>query len=178
MACIIYLIFAFRLIKKPGQSFATYLLFCILDTISGFVAIAENSNYWLPFGFCVGAGLVALILIIKKEVYWSWFETGITIGIGICVGVWWKEGSYAGLVASALAMFLAGFPLIKDTFFNPGKTPKDIFFLFSIANLISLFGGETWTFKDKGFSALALLGGLIVLLLSLRKPTVTIAGVH
>lgn len=158
--------------KKIDQSFATYFLWGTLDAIAFVSIILQGGNFWLPLGYAIGALTVAGLLAFRGKVNWSWLESLVVVLCIICMIVWWQLGNKAATIASVAALGIASIPQIVGTYKDPKTTPTLIYFVFTLAGLLSFIGGENWTVEDKLYSGTAFLLSLSIALLSLRRPLV------
>lgn len=159
------------------QSFATWLLWSILDALVVASLIYQHGNYKLSLGYMTGAIAITILLIYQRKVSWTWFETMIAILAIICMAVWWYSGPKAGTVASSLALAIASIPLQIAVLKNPKDAPILPYILFLVANIVSFLGGKSWTIEERFFPGSAIIVTLLVLLLAMRKPKTVKAGV-
>jgi hypothetical protein len=76
---------------KVRQSFTTYALWSALDFIAAYSIYTQDGNFWLPFLYAIGAGLISLSLLIKKNFSWSnldWFIAGFNSLIFFTSSFW------------------------------------------------------------------------------------------
>src|ERR1041385_911137 len=151
------------------QSFAAFLLWALLDGIAAATTIIEGGNYWLALFNAIGSAAITLILVRKKQVSWTWIETMTAILVVICLVVWYTSGELAGIVASSLAVFIAGIPQVIDTFKKPENTPWLPYAVFLVGNVIALMAGKAWTIEERFYQCISLSISVILLVLSLRR---------
>lgn len=151
------------------QSFAAFFLWALLDGIATVTTIIEGGNYWLALSNAMGSALITIILVRKKQVSWTWIETMTAILVVICLVVWCASGELAGIVASSLAVLVAGIPQMVDTFRKPESTPWLPYAIFLVGNILSLIAGRSWSIEERFYQCVSLFISLAVLVLSLRK---------
>lgn len=151
------------------QNFVTYFLWGLLDAIVFVTILLQGGNIWLPLGYTIGSLIVAVFLLIKKQFSWTWVETLVVVLIAICLFIWWKEGARAATIASVAALGIASVPQIVETWKDPDATPTKIFFVFTLAGLLSFIGGASWTIEDKLYPGTAFILSLSIALISTRK---------
>ena len=159
---------------KIRQSFATYLLWGILDLITSVTIILQHGNYWLSVFYAFGALSIASLLMIKRQITWTWFETLVSALVSICVIVWYFEGERFALIASITSLLIASIPQIIQTLINPSLTPTGIYLVFSLASLLSFLGGKTFSLEEKLYPGTGLIMCLLIAFLSTRKSSLKI----
>jgi hypothetical protein len=171
--CVIAYVFLIIGINKPNmeQSFAAFLLWGMLDTIAMITSIFEQGNYWLPLSNSVGASLVAILLIAKKQVVWTWVESLTAALVVICLIVWGIAGERAGLIASSIAVLIASVPQMIDTYKRPQSTPTIAYAIFLFADVLSVFAGKGWTIEERFYSVIGGILSIVILVFSLKKST-------
>ncbi len=155
--------------NKASQSFAAFFLWALLDSIATATSFLHDGNFWLPFSNVVGSSTIAIILISKKQVSWSWVETMTAVLVIICLAVWRMSGEKAGIIASSLAVVIATVPQMVETYKKPADTPVNVYFIFLAANVLSLLAGESWTIGERFYAACSVFLCLMVIV-----PAVTV----
>ena len=167
---IAYLVIAYGIFRSGvKQSFAAFLLWGMLDLIATVTTIIEHGNYWLALSNAVGASSICLLLVIKKQVSWSWVETLTAALVVICLIVWATAGEIAGIIASSIAVVIASVPQMVDTFKKPASTPTLAYIIFLIANVLSIFAGRSWSIEERLYAVCGVFLTLVILIFSLRK---------
>lgn len=152
------------------QNFVTYFLWGVLDLVIFASIIFQNGhNFWLSFFYAVGSFIVAIFLVFKGQTKWTWIESMVVILIIICMFIWWQIGSKAANIAAVIALGIASIPQIFDTIKNPNFTPTGLYFVYSLASLLSFIAGENWNVKDKLYSGGAFFLSVLITILSMRK---------
>src|SRR5262249_4877754 len=90
LALLLFIPLIFGILKEgaEGQSCATWLLWCALDTILTISLLQSGGNYLLPLGFAIGDIAVVILLVAKRKVTWGIFETIILLMVIACLAVW------------------------------------------------------------------------------------------
>jgi len=158
--------------NKVEQSFAAFLLWAMLDSIATATTILQDGNFWLPLGYAVGSGVIALLLVAKKQVSWSWIETMTFLLVIICILVWYTSGEQAGIVSSSLAVVIASFPQMVETYKKPIATPVGPYVIFLVANILSFMAGKSWSIEERFYPACAVFLCMVILLLTRRRSVV------
>jgi len=148
---------------KAVQSFAAFFLWALLDSIATVTSFLHDGNYWLPLSNVIGSSTIAIILVSKKQVSWSWVETMTAILVIICLAVWHTTGEKAGIIASSLAVEIATIPQMVETYSKPGDTPVKVYYIFLAANLLSFVAGQSWTIGERFYAACSVFLCLMVI---------------
>ncbi|GAB3226735.1 hypothetical protein [Spirosoma arcticum] len=165
-----YVVLFVGLLKtKIEQSFAAFMLWAMLDIIATITTILEEGNYWLALGNAAGSTAITGLLVIKKQVSWSWIETMTALLVLVCLVIWFTTGEKAGLIASSLAVIMASVPQLVATYKKPWTTPTAIYVVFLIAAILSFIAGKSWTIEQRFYSGCAVFLCSVIVLFSLRK---------
>lgn len=174
---ITYIFLFVRIIKnKAKQNFVAFLLWALLSIITTITIFIEEGNYWLPLGNVVGETAITILLVVKKQIAWSWVETMTAILVVLCIIIWFLVGEKAAIVSASLATLIASIPQMVSTYKKPSSTPTGIYIAFLLANLISLYAGKSWTIEERFYPICAVLLCLFIVLFSIRgfyKPVVS-----
>ncbi|RAW00550.1 hypothetical protein DQQ10_13200 [Pseudochryseolinea flava] len=157
--------------NKAEQSFAAFLLWALLDSIATITTYLEHGNYWLPFSNVIGTITVTLLLVVKRQVSWSWVENVTAFLVIICVAIWYSAGEQAGIVASSLAVVIASIPQMVDTFKRPRTTPVLSYILFFSANVVSFLAGRTWTIEERFYAACSMFLCFVIIFFAFSRRT-------
>jgi len=132
-----------------GQSFATWLLWALLDAILAASIIRQHGNYLIVVGFTVGDGVMAAALLWKHRVIWGWFETAVLALVLGCLVVWNVSGPRGVTIAGTVAICVAGLPGLVALWKNPDRRLATIWALYALANAVSFFGGTAMTLEER-----------------------------
>ena len=155
--------------NKIDQSFATFMLWALLDAIATITTILQHGNYLLPLGYSFTAAAITIALIVKKKITWSWVESLTALLVLVCLVLWYTIGDKAGTVASSLAVVIATIPQAVDTYKKPEKTPAGIYFIYFLAATLSFIAGKTWTVEERFYSGSVIFLTAVIILFSMRK---------
>lgn len=173
VAFIAYIPLAIGIFRDTAkQSFAAFLLWAMLDTIAMATTWIQEGNHWLALGNVIGSTAITVLLIVKKQVSWSRIETITAFLVIVCLTIWYSMGETAGIIASSLAVVIASFPQMVDTFRNPSGTPQIAYLIFLCGNILSLFAGREWTIEERFYAACSTFICAVILLLSTSKTKV------
>jgi hypothetical protein len=138
--------------NTASQSFAAFFLWGMLDAIAMVGLILQHGNFWLPLSNVVGTATIASLLIVKKQVYWSWIETLTSILVLICMVIWFLTGDTGAIVSSSIALVIASIPQMADTYRRPKETPTLVYMIWLGANLLSFLAGKAWTINERFYA--------------------------
>jgi hypothetical protein len=135
--------------RGAGQSFATWGLWAVLDTILTITLWQQHGNYLLSLGFAVGG--VALTVVLLTQGGWAWgkFETVITLMVLASLTVWKFSGPRNATIAVTAAICIAGIPGIVVMLRKPQRSAAKLWAGYTVANGLSLFGGAMWSVEER-----------------------------
>src|SRR5436305_12108128 len=112
MALLLFIPLVAGILKSgtEGQSCATWLLWGLLDTVLTISLLAQHGNFWLPLGFAIGDLFLVVLLLVKRQFRWGWFETAIFGLVIACLLAWKVSGPRTATIASTLGVCFAGIP--------------------------------------------------------------------
>lgn len=144
--------FSYKTIKSElgsddeSMSFASFVLWAILDFISAVALYIKHGNPLLTILFVVGSGTISLYLFKHNKRSWGKSDWFITFLVMLCCIVWYFSGEIHAIIASTMAVLLAGVPQLLSVLKNPDKKLLPIFISFTLGNifffLISLYSGK------------------------------------
>ncbi len=135
--------------QGAGQSFASWLLWGSLDGILIATLIEQGGNFWIVVGFALGDLLIAGTLAWLRRFNWGKFETMILLLVIACVVGWRLAGPRAATVFSIVAVCVAGVPGFLSLKKNPDRKTANIWLGYSVANVLSFFGGTAMTLEQR-----------------------------
>jgi hypothetical protein len=135
--------------RGAGQSFATWGLWAVLDTILTITLWQQRGNYLLSLGFATGGIVLALVLL--KQGNWSWgrFETVIALAVLASLAVWAFSGPRNATIAVTTAVCIAGIPGFVEMVRNPQPAAAKLWAGFTAANVLAFFGGTAMTVEER-----------------------------
>lgn len=156
-----------------GQSFASWLLWGSLDGILIATLIEQGGNFWIVVGFTLGDLLIAGTLAWQRKFNWGRFETMTLLLVVICVVGWKLAGPRTATVFSILAVCVAGVPGFLTLKRNPDRKTGNVWLGYSVANVLSFFGGTAMTLEQRLAPGVFTVASLLMAWAGLRRVTVT-----
>jgi len=155
--------------KAPPTGLATFIMWSILDVLLLVNTIRNGQPIWLPFGWVLGATTASVALAIRGSWNWTWRESLSLAGATTAATVSVLMDGRFGLIASIVAMTIAGAPLLVDNLKNPVRQTFMLWFVTVIGCVLSLVGSD-WSFDGTvlPWSSLAYNGAMAIIVL--RKP--------
>ena len=139
------------------QSFAAFFLWGMLDTIAMVSAVLQAGNYWLAASNVVGAFGIAALLLYKRQFEWTITETITSLLVIVCLVIWYRAGNTVAIVASSLAVVIAGIPQMVHTRRQPEQTPIGAYLVWLSANILSFVSGRAWTIDERLYAFCAVI---------------------
>ena len=90
--------------RGAGQSFATWGLWAVLDTILTITLWQQHGNYLLSLGFALGGVALAAVLLWQGSWSWGRFETVIALMVLASLAVWKFSGPRNATIAKAFVI--------------------------------------------------------------------------
>jgi hypothetical protein len=151
------------------QSFAAFFLWTLLDAIATITTFLADGNYGLPLSNVVGSSAMVVLLIVKRQMSWSWIENMTAMLVFICLAVWYTAGEEAGIIASSLAVLMASIPQMAETYKTPQRTPVFPYLIFLTANILSFIAGQSWTIEERFYAGCSIFLCVVIIALAARK---------
>ncbi|MCX6753028.1 MAG: hypothetical protein NTW62_01615 [Candidatus Nomurabacteria bacterium] len=166
-----YLLISIGIIKGTvKQSFATWLLWLLLDFVMLAGILKQNGNILLYSVFTFGTLIVTLLLVFKKQFSWGKFESCVSLLVAICAWIYLSnDNAYVTTFSTVIALNIAAIPQIIDTLKRPHLTSTTANFLFATSSLLSISIAEKWTMKDLLPQINAMVFCSLIAVLSMRK---------
>ena len=135
--------------RGAGQSFASWVLWAVLDSILAVTLWQQHGNYLLSLGYALGG--IALAVVVLRQGQWSWgkFETVIALMVLASLAVWKFSGPRNATIAVTVAVCIAGIPGFVDMLRNPQPSAGKIWAGFTVANILAFFGGTAMTVEER-----------------------------
>ncbi|MDO8504437.1 MAG: hypothetical protein Q7S36_01135 [Candidatus Liptonbacteria bacterium] len=153
-----------------GQNFLTWALWFFLDVVAAASLISKGGNFLLAATYTVGSFIT--ILVIRKfgeKGKWTWFESVILALVFLSMGAWCFLGNRMATITSTTAMFIAGIPLLVDTYKKPKNAPFAVYLGYIVASCLSVAGGREWSVEERFYPATVLAISLLAALFAARK---------
>ena len=154
-----------------GQSFATWILWAMLDTILAISTMVQRGNFLLPLGFAAGGWVLTALLLVRKRFAWNRLDSLILALVLACLIVWAESGARTAIIAATLAICAAGIPGLIELWRNPQRAVGNIWAAYTVANLLAFFGGRAMTVPERFAPALFALLSLLMAAVSRRRPS-------
>ena len=149
--------------RGAGQSFATWGLWAVLDTILTITLWQQHGNFLLSLGFAVGGIVLAVVLLLQGGWAWGKFETVIALMVLAGIAVWKFSGPRNATIAVTFAVLIAGIPGFVEMLRKPQPAAGKLWAGFTVANLLAYFGGTAMTLEERlAPAAFTVLCGLMV----------------
>ena len=151
LALAIYLPLIVEIIRADGagQSFATWGLWAVLDTILTVTLWQQHGNYLLSLGFAVGGVALAAMLFWQGKWSWGRFETVIALMVFGSLTVWRFSGPRNATIAVTTAVCIAGIPGFVEMWRAPQPAAGKLWAGFTAANILAFFGGRAMTIEER-----------------------------
>jgi hypothetical protein len=172
LALLGYAILVFGILFRGAiQPISATLLWLLLDALAAWTAYSEGGNYLLAAGYTVGCLVAALATLYVGKISFQKSDFWIAGLVVACVMMWYGAGNLAGLVASSLAVFIAGLPALILYWRRPQDGLMSVWAIYTIANAVGLYGGwlKGTTLENLVFPLFAVSGSLIGMILIARK---------
>ena len=147
------------LFRGQKNNLATWIMWTFLDVFGYYGTSQIGDDLTLTRTFVIGTIVVAVILLIKWEVAWTWVEWFTAVLVFICFVVTIYGTTMQIIWATAFALSFAGVPWLKDLFLSKQATDYStkVSAMFFLAGVIF---AETSTLV-KGQSPIIATSGLI-----------------
>lgn len=156
--------------KKSHQSFTSWALWFVFDTIIAISTISVCGNWILPVVYSVSSFFV-VVMIAKKDGFQIHIIEAITIIIVIflVIMLWIFAGNINTITICTIGIVISSVPQIWDTFKKPHETPSLVYCIFLGAEGITCVGGKSWAIEERFYALAQLVVCMIIILLSLRQ---------
>jgi len=156
-------------VEDVPQNIVTWILWFLLDVVVMLSIIASgNKRPWLAMSFVFGAFSVSLILISKGMWKWGLVETLAVSGCVFSLIVWKAIGPKAAIIASTMAMLIAGLPATYDAWMFPNPASWWLWTGVAFGGLLNIFGAKGWTIQDSFLPIGSFLYNILMTVLVLR----------
>lgn len=151
------------------QSFTTWVLWFLLDSLSTTFLILQGGNFYLTIAYALGCILVSLCILKQREFKWTKFDSLILSLVLFCIFVWVFTNAECAIVASTLATVVAGIPQLVETYKKPEVSPITVNSLYLIASTLSIIGAKNWSIGERFFPVVVTIYGLLLVFAGVRK---------
>lgn len=152
-----------------GQSFSTWFLWSLLDTILSVSTILKHGNFLLPVGYAIGGWVLTALLLARAKFLWGRLDTVVLLlALGCLVG-WKLGGTKAAIVCATLATSIATIPGLAELWRHPRHAVGNVWAGFALANALSFFGGRAMTVEER-FTPAVFAGLSLLMFIVSRRP--------
>jgi len=135
--------------RGAGQSFATWGLWAVLDSMLTITLWQQHGNYLLSLGFAVGGVFLSAVLLAQGGWAWGKFESVIALMVLASLAVWKFSGPRNATIAVTAAICIAGIPGIVEMLRKPQRSAAKVWAGYTLANVLSFFGGTAMTLEER-----------------------------
>jgi len=135
--------------RGAGQSFASWGLWAVLDSILTITLWQQHGNYLLSLGFALGGIVLAVVLLVQGGWAWGKFETVIALMVLAGIAVWKFSGPRNATIAVTAAVCIAGIPGFVEMLRKPQPAAGKLWAGFTVANVLAFFGGTAMTVEER-----------------------------
>lgn len=135
--------------RGAGQSFATWGLWAVLDSMLTITLWEQHGNYLLSLGFAVGGVFLSVVLLAQGGFVWGKFETVIALMVLASMVVWKFSGPRNATIAVTVAICVAGIPGFVEMLRKPQPSAGKLWAGYTVANGLSFFGGTAMTVEER-----------------------------
>jgi hypothetical protein len=96
----------------------------------------------------IGGTIIVVGIFKSCEFSWSWFKTFISILVFICIYLWQYSGPTAVTILGTVAVIIAAFPEIIDTYKHPEENSLVVWLGFTASCIVSFFAGKSWAIEE------------------------------
>jgi hypothetical protein len=170
-ALIMYVPLIISVARKDGagQSFAMWALWGAMDTIVTISLIDQHGNFWLTLCFAAGSIILSALLLWRGRFSWGRLETVILLLVAVCLIIWKSSGPQNATIATTVAILIAGTPGLVELWRNPDRAVARIWTGFTLANLLALIGGLSWSIEERFAPAAFLVQALAMTVIGFRR---------
>ena len=135
--------------RGAGQSFATWALWSVLDSMLTITLWQQHGNYFLSLGFALGGIVLAAVLLQQSGFVWGKFESVIALMVLASLAVWKFSGPRNATIAVTTAICVAGIPGFVEMLRKPQPSAGKLWTGYTLANALSFFGGTAMTLEER-----------------------------
>ncbi|HEY1662604.1 MAG TPA: hypothetical protein VGI03_09315 [Verrucomicrobiae bacterium] len=155
-----------------GQSFSTWLLWAMLDSILAASTMVRHGNFLLPLGYAIGGWILTALLVMKGRFAWGRLDNVVLVLVIACVAGWRLGGARAAIIFATLATVIATLPGFIELWRHPQRSVGNVWMGFVLTNALSFAGGTAMTVEERFSPAIFAILSLFMVIAS-RKPAIT-----
>ena len=161
-----------------SQTFFTWVMYLILDTITMLSSANVDGNYVILFSFASGSLVMAGILFMQGRIFWTWHETIVTILIILCLIAWRYGGPYLAMVAGIVSEAIIGGYLAYRTIKYPRPKYNLLgYSIFLVVSILSVITAKEFNFKQVAYGIIETIL-CIITIIPLIKETIKVRRSH
>lgn len=155
-----------------GQSFSTWLLWSVLDSILAASTMIRHGNYLLPLGYAVGGWVLTALLLSRRRFEWSLLDNIVLALVLGCLIGWKLEGAHMAIVFTTLATVLATIPGLIEMWRRPERTIGNVWVGYILTNFLSFAGGTAMSIEERFSPAIFTILSFMMFLASRRESII------
>ena len=153
-----------------GQSFATWALWAVLDSMLTLSLYQQHGNYLLTLGFALGGVTMTAVLLAKGGFAWGKFETVVSLLVLASLAVWKFSGPRNATLAVTAAICVAGIPGLVELARKPQRSAARVWAGYVVANGLAFWGGTAMTVEERLVPAAFTVLSALMLAAAWRRP--------
>lgn len=156
--------------NDESQTFPTWLLYFILETILMLFTNKLDGNFPIIFGSSVGSFIMMCILAHQGRFSWSWRESVLVIFVIACLIIQHFSGYRHAIIAGLFAQTAIGTHLIYKTYKSP-RVKYNLwgYILFFIVGILSMYNSDDFSVEEFWYSFIEVVLDFIILIPLIRK---------
>ncbi|HEY3760864.1 MAG TPA: hypothetical protein VGN23_03870 [Verrucomicrobiae bacterium] len=155
-----------------GQSFSTWLLWSMLDSILATSTMLRHGNYFLPLGYAIGGWILTALLITRKRFEWGHLDNAVLILVLACLVGWELEGARMAIVFATLATVVATIPGFIELWKKPERSVGNVWLGYTVTNALSFAGGTAMSIEERFSPAVFTLLSLMMFIAGRRSSSI------
>lgn len=155
-----------------GQSFSTWLLWSVLDSILAASTMIRHGNYFLPFGYAIGGWVLTALLLSKNRFEWGLLDNVVLVLVLGCLIGWKLEGARMAIVSATLATVVATIPGFIELWKQPERSVGNVWLGYTLTNCLSFAGGTAMSIEERFSPGVFTLLSLIMFIASRRASII------
>lgn len=152
------------------QNMVTFLLWGTIDAIAAVSTAIKGGNWVLEAAYVVGC-LIIVRAILKAKCPMRFGKIEALSGALVvgCIIAWMTLGETGAIIASAIAVGIAGIPQAFEARDVPEKAAPFTYLGFTVANLLFAAAGKDWSVKERFYGEVCTVLTLVIAVIGMRK---------
>lgn len=157
--------------KEVTQNLATWILWGSLDFLVGASIVSQGGkNFWLSFAYSGGSCLIIWCILRSGMFEWTKVETRVVQTVLVSTTIWalfvWVyHNPYWATILTTFGVAVATIPQWKDAWKKPDQMPAMLYVGYTVVNILSTYGGATWSVEDRAYPATCLVLTIVITLI-------------